>query len=65
MRDAVKSHLDYLEWLRKSLDEAEQEAAEAGWLTTEEVSRTLATEAGATHPWPQVALTGRPEHSAT
>jgi hypothetical protein len=46
VRDAVKSHLDYLEWLRKSLDEAEQEAAEAGWLTTEEVSRTLATEAG-------------------
>ena len=46
VRDAVKSHLDYLEWLRKSLDEAEQEAAEAGWLTTEQVRRTLAAEAG-------------------
>jgi predicted transcriptional regulator len=46
VRDAVKSHLDYLEWLRKSLDEAEREATEAGWLTTEEVRRTLAAEAG-------------------
>lgn len=45
VRDAVRRHLDYLEWLGNSLDEAEQEAAEAGWLTTEQVRRTLAAEA--------------------
>ena len=45
VRDAVKSHLDYLEWLRKSLDEAEKEAQEVGWLTTDDVRRTLASEA--------------------
>ena len=42
VRDAV--------WLRKSLDEAEQEAAEAGWLTTEEVRCTLAAAAEAIRP---------------
>ena len=45
VRDAVKGHLDYLEWLSESLDEAENEAQQAGWLTTDEVHRTLATEA--------------------
>ena len=45
VRDAVKGHLNYLEWLGKSLDEAEKEAQEAGWLTTDEVRRTLAIEA--------------------
>jgi predicted transcriptional regulator len=43
VRDAVKGHLDYLEWLGESLDEAENEAQQAGWLTTDEVRRTLAT----------------------
>ena len=43
-RDAVKGHLEYLEWLGKSLDETEKEAREAGWLTTSGVRRALATE---------------------
>ena len=30
VRDAVKGHLDYLEWLGESLDEAENEAQQAG-----------------------------------
>jgi predicted transcriptional regulator len=45
VRDAVKGHLDYLEWLGESLDEAESEARLAGWLTTDEVRHTLAAEA--------------------
>lgn len=45
VRDAVKSHLDYLEWLGQSLDDAEQEARRTGWLTSDEVRRTLAAEA--------------------
>ncbi len=45
VRDAVKGHLDYLEWLGESLDKAENEAQQAGWLTTDEVRRTLAAEA--------------------
>jgi predicted transcriptional regulator len=45
VRDAVKDHLDYLEWLAKSLDEAEEEAGKAGWLTTADVRRMLAAEA--------------------
>lgn len=44
VRDAVKGHLDYLEWLGKSLDEAEREAYEDGWLTTDDVRRALAAE---------------------
>jgi predicted transcriptional regulator len=44
VRDAVKEHLDYLEWLGKSLDEAEKEAQEVGWLSTDDVRRTLAAE---------------------
>lgn len=45
VRDAVKGHLDYLEWLGNSLDESEKEAQEAGWLTTDQVRRALAAEA--------------------
>jgi predicted DNA-binding protein len=45
VRDAVEGHLDYLEWLGPTLDEAEQEAQEKGWVDTEHVRRTLATEA--------------------
>lgn len=30
VRDAVKGHLDYFEWLGESLDEAENEAQRAG-----------------------------------
>lgn len=30
VRDAVKGHPDYLEWLGESLDEAENEARQAG-----------------------------------
>ena len=45
VRDAVKGHLDYLEWLGKSLDEAEKEAQDAGWLNTDQVRRALAAEA--------------------
>jgi predicted transcriptional regulator len=44
VRDAVKGHLDYLEWLGKSLDEAEKEAQESGWLTTKEIRRRLSSE---------------------
>ena len=44
VRDAVTGHLDYLEWLGESLDEAEKEARQAGWLTTDMVRRALATE---------------------
>jgi predicted DNA-binding protein len=45
VRDAVKRHLDYLEWLGKSLDEAEKEAQEVGWLSSDDVRHTLAAEA--------------------
>ena len=45
VRDAVKDHLDYLEWLGKSLEEAEKEAQEVGWLNTNQVRRALAAEA--------------------
>lgn len=45
VRDAVKGHLDYVEWLGESLDEAEKEAQESGWLTTDEIRRRLAAEA--------------------
>ena len=45
VRDAVKGHLDYIEWLGESLDAAEKEARQTGWLTTDEVRRTLAAEA--------------------
>lgn len=45
VRDAVKGHLDYLEWLGKSLEEAEKEAQGEGWLDTDEVRRALAAEA--------------------
>lgn len=44
VRDAVTGHLDYLEWLGKSLDAAEKEAQETGWLTTDDVRRALASE---------------------
>jgi predicted transcriptional regulator len=44
VKEAVKGHLDYLEWLSKTLDEAEKEANEAGWLTTETVRSQLAAE---------------------
>jgi predicted transcriptional regulator len=44
IRDAVKGHLDYLEWLGQSLNDAEQEAQQSGWLTSDEVRRALATE---------------------
>ena len=46
VRDAVKGHLDYLEWLGKTLTEAEKEAQLAGWLETDELRRALAAEAG-------------------
>ena len=42
VRDAVKEHLDSLEWLSKSLDEAEKEAQEVGWLSTDDVRRAIA-----------------------
>lgn len=45
VRDAVKGHLDYLEWLGPSLEEAEKEAQETGWLDTDNVRRALAAEA--------------------
>lgn len=45
VRDAVKGHLDYLEWLGHTLEEAEKEAQEIGWLNTDHVRRTLAAEA--------------------
>ena len=45
VRDAVKGHLDYLEWLGRSLDDAEKEAQEGGWLSTKQVRHTLAAEA--------------------
>jgi len=45
VRDAVKCHLDYLEWLGKSLEEAEKEAEEIGWLNTDTVRRAIAAEA--------------------
>jgi len=32
VRDAVKVHLDYLEWLGQSLSDAEQEAEQSGWI---------------------------------
>jgi len=44
VRDAVKGHLDYLEWLGQSLTDAEQEAQRSGWLTSEEVRRALGAE---------------------
>ena len=44
VRDAVKEHLDYLEWLGKTLEDAEIEAQKAGWLSTDEVRRALAAE---------------------
>lgn len=46
VRDAVKGHLDYLEWLGRSLDEAEQEAGREGWLGTAQVRSALAAEIG-------------------
>jgi hypothetical protein len=46
VRDAIKGHLDYLEWLGQSLDDSEKEAHEAGWLTTSDLRRTLATDSG-------------------
>jgi len=46
VRDAVKGHLDYLEWLGQSLSDAEVEAHESGWLTSDQVRRALATESG-------------------
>lgn len=45
VRDAVKGHLDYLEWLGKTLEDAEKEAREVGWLSTEQVRHRLAAEA--------------------
>jgi hypothetical protein len=39
-----KGHLDYLEWLGPSLEEAEKEAQETGWLGTHDVRRALAAE---------------------
>ena len=45
VRDAVKGHLDYLEWLGKNLEDAEKEAQEVGWLNTNLVRRALAAEA--------------------
>jgi predicted DNA-binding protein len=47
VRDAVKGHLDYLEWLGKSLDAAESEAQRDGWLSTEHVRRALLAETAA------------------
>ena len=44
VRDAVKEHLAYLEWLSESLDEAEKEAQEVGWLSTDDVRRGIAAE---------------------
>jgi predicted transcriptional regulator len=44
VRDAIKGHLDYLEWLGQSLDAAEAEAEEVGWVGTEDVRRALAAE---------------------
>ena len=44
VRDAVKTHLDYMEWLGKSLDEAENEAEEVGWLSTDDVRKAVAVE---------------------
>jgi predicted transcriptional regulator len=44
VRDAVKGHLDYLEWLGQSLDDAEKEARETRWLTTDEIRHALAAE---------------------
>ena len=46
VRDAVKGHLDYLEWLGRSLDEAEREAGREGWLGTAQVRSALAAEIG-------------------
>jgi len=45
VRDAVKGHLDYLEWLGESLEEAEKEAQAVGWLNTDRVRHALAAEA--------------------
>ena len=45
VRDAVKVHLDYLEWLGQSLSDAEQEAEQSGWITSDEVRRVLSSEA--------------------
>ena len=44
VRDAVRGHLDYLEWLGKSLKDAEQEARRSGWLTSQDVRRALSAE---------------------
>ena len=49
VRDAVKGHLDYLEWSGKSLRDAEEEAQQSGWLTSDQVRRTLTSES-AGHP---------------
>lgn len=45
VRDAVKGHLDYLEWLGGTLEDAETEARQAGWLNTDQIRRALAAEA--------------------
>ncbi len=45
VRDAVKGHLDYLEWLGESLEEAEKEADDTGWLSTAKVRSAIAAEA--------------------
>lgn len=44
VRDAVKVHLDYLEWLGQSLSDAEKEAEQCGWMTSGEVRRALGAE---------------------
>ena len=41
VRDAIKGHLDYLEWLQRSLDEAEREGARDGWLSGAQVSSMM------------------------
>lgn len=46
VRDAVKEHLDYIEWLGPTLEEAEKEAQETGWLDTEHVRGALLAETG-------------------
>jgi len=45
VREAVKGHLDYLEWLGRSLEEAENEAQATGWVSTPQVRSALAAEA--------------------
>ena len=59
VRDAVKVHLDYLEWLGQSLNDAEQEAQQSGWMTSDEVRRVLAAETAGR----RVAARGRVEWS--